>query len=121
MDNNKKQKRVGDLSAMMNAKHILSDNPQIKFKKDECIPKKVITEKEKNTSDIYTYCDTKNLKVVVFRDSFFTALIPFISRKFGEVKYIWKYPDIYEVINVVEKYNPDIIIDQIVERYLWEY
>lgn len=53
-------------------------------------------------------------KVVVFRDSFTTALIKFLSLHFYEVTYIWdRYDDLY-----VETVKPDIVISCPVEQYI---
>jgi hypothetical protein len=37
-----------------------------------------------------TICPGKRLSVLVFRDSFFTAVQPYFSQYFGRVKYIWR-------------------------------
>lgn len=59
----------------------------------------------------------KHGKVVVYRDSFTTALVPYLSETFGEVTYIWRYHVIEEDY---EKYlkNADIVILETVERYI---
>ncbi len=51
------------------------------------------------------------LKVLVFRDSFFTKLIPFFSSHFYEVTYIWGHGEKY-----VEQLRPDLVIEAYVER-----
>ncbi len=56
------------------------------------------------------YCGNK-LKVLVFRDSFTTKLIQFLSLHFYEVTYIWGHGERY-----VDKLKPDIIIEGYVER-----
>ena len=55
-------------------------------------------------------CGNK-LKVLVFRDSFFTKLIPFFSSHFYEVTYIWGHGEKY-----VEQLRPDFVIEAYVER-----
>ena len=57
----------------------------------------------------------KRLRVVVFRDSFCSALIPFLSEHFGRSVYIWQYP-LDETL--VESERPDVVILHIVERSL---
>ena len=53
-------------------------------------------------------------KLLVFRDSFFTAVEPFVSRNFSKSMYIWTSYD----QNVVDNENPDIVIWEVVERYI---
>jgi alginate O-acetyltransferase complex protein AlgJ len=56
-------------------------------------------------------------KVLVFRDSFGTAMQPFISETFRNVRFLWKgfSPA------AVEAYHPDLIIEETVERSLQGY
>ena len=50
---------------------------------------------------------------LIFRDSFTIAMIPFISQHFKRVVYIWgTYSQ-----DMVDKENPDIVIEAYVERY----
>lgn len=54
------------------------------------------------------------LRVLVFRDSYMDAEIPFFSLSFYEVYYLWYGFD----FNMIQKIKPDIVIDACVERYL---
>ena len=56
-----------------------------------------------------------NLKVLVFRDSFCTAMVDYIKESFGETVFIWSYNFDKKLI---EKEKPDIIIQEVVEREL---
>jgi hypothetical protein len=56
------------------------------------------------------YCGNK-LKVLVFRDSYTSKLIQFLSLHFYEVTYIWGHGERY-----VDELKPDIIIEGYVER-----
>lgn len=61
-------------------------------------------------------CETcGNLRAVIYRDSFMTAMVPFISENFKSVKYIWKRSLNWDVI---AKEKPDYVIQEIVERAL---
>lgn len=53
------------------------------------------------------------LRVLMFRDSFSSALIPYYSSTFYEIIYMW------EGFNeeLVNQYNPDLVIDVRVERF----
>jgi hypothetical protein len=52
---------------------------------------------------------------VVFRDSFADALIPFLSESFSRVVYAWER-DVDP--RIVESENPDVVIQEIAERFL---
>ncbi len=66
----------------------------------------------------HTNCEDGKLKAVVFRDSFFSNLEPFISENFKEVIYLWKDYDEKNVEELLSTFNPDIIIEEKVERML---
>jgi len=51
-------------------------------------------------------------KVLVFRDSYCRAMMPFLNESFGEILYIY---DRFRS-DIVREYQPDIVIDQMVER-----
>ena len=59
----------------------------------------------------------KKYKVLIFRDSFTISLVPYISETFGEVNYVWKQ-DINEFEDLINSYKPDIVIFEMVERYI---
>lgn len=54
---------------------------------------------------------TSKVNLLMFRDSFSTSLIPYLSYTFGQSRYVWKY-DVNP--NVMD--NADIIILEVVER-----
>jgi len=55
-------------------------------------------------------------RAIVFRDSFFRAMEPFISPMFGEAEYIWKQFQSKDKERILA-YKPDIVIFESVERY----
>lgn len=57
----------------------------------------------------------KQETLLVFRDSYTTALVQFFSLHYKKVIYIWSNP---ARIHIVHKYNPDVVISGTVERYL---
>lgn len=65
-----------------------------------------------------TECVGKSLKAVVFRDSFYTLLLPFMAEHFGEGIYIRDYYDHSIIEKVMQKFKPDIVIEEVVERNL---
>ena len=72
--------------------------------------------KNEDQGGIHTKGNNPDLpRAIVFRDSFFVALEPFVSPLFSEVDYIWKpFNDSYK--NYILEYKPDIIIFESVER-----
>lgn len=60
--------------------------------------------------------DKRLPRALIFRDSFFTALEPFVSPLFSEAEYIWKQFR-EEDKELVLQYKPNIIIFEAVERY----
>ena len=82
----------------------------------------------RDNSDFYTYIknDDRNgvhtkgtdkslPRALIYRDSFFIALEPFVSPLFSEAEYIWKQFR-EEDKEYVLQYKPDIIIFEAVER-----
>ena len=69
-----------------------------------------------------TYCPSGTpLRVLVFRDSFMTTMQPFLSARFSEVSYVWTYGQDDELLEYyVELLKPDLVIEQLTERYLGE-
>lgn len=55
-------------------------------------------------------------RAIIFRDSFFYALEPFVSPFFSEVEYHWRWFSEADK-DYVLRYKPDIIIFEAVERY----
>lgn len=114
----------GDLTGMLaiNDKHWYDNDVY-----DKPIPKdgfhyKVIEEKQPHgngDSIIRTQNPLRHGKVFVFRDSFSTSLIPYISESFGEVVYFWTH-DLNKKENHIfmEQENPDIVIHEMVSRYV---
>jgi alginate O-acetyltransferase complex protein AlgJ len=81
---------------------------------EEPIPDFIHFDHERKASWI-RYCNplTNNLKVLIFRDSFTTAMLPYLKESFGEVLFIWD-----DKLNkkLIEQEKPDIMIQIIVER-----
>ncbi len=107
--------RIGDIGTMINyTKKDTIVTLQLKqpieidtIKKAQHNPIKIATSFFKN--------NTKKQKILVFRDSFGTALKQYLNQTFGECTYIWSYKFDKEIIR---KEKPDIVIMQYVERNL---
>lgn len=73
-----------------------------------------------------TVREDRAFRAVVLHDSFINPMRPFLSESFGEVLYVWKYYDRESwqyftrerLAAVIEEFQPDIVIDMVVERHL---
>jgi len=63
-------------------------------------------------------CSTGTLKALIFRDSFFEAVEPYLSENFKEVIYLWKDYDPKNVEELLSTFKPDIVIEERGERTL---
>ncbi len=105
----------GDLARMIHMADLLPEEiPRLEIKSG-CT---VINYDELKQNDFVTKCDSANLRALIFRDSFFTALQPLVSGYFKEARYVWKRPAFEELQDYVNEQNPDIVIQQFTERYL---
>ena len=107
---------AGDILPMIGVKESKSTQPKVKpvyFENSDFYT----YEKNAGTDGVHTIGINKNLpRALIFRDSFFSALEPFISPLFSEAEYKWKrFRD--EDKDYVLEYKPDIIIFESVERY----
>jgi len=74
-----------------------------------------------NAKDTETHtfiCETQNLKAVIYRNSFFTELQPYFSRKFYRSTYIWDRLTFPSLVKYVDIEKPDVVVEQWVERRL---
>jgi len=60
-------------------------------------------------------CKKRNLKLVMLRDSFGSAMLPFLANAFGESLFIWDTAFDKELI---EREQPDVVVLEIIERHL---
>ena len=106
----------GDLAGLAKLQNIVEVSPQPIFE-GGCIPK------NENPAHVgekthTIVCETKTLNALIFRDSFFWALKPYISREFKRSTYIWGRLDYLLLTEYINKENPDIVIEEVVERSL---
>lgn len=102
---------------MMGLDASLAKSTQIDFEAAGCELSDFYTYlKNEGRDGVHTKGMDENLpRALIFRDSFFTALEPFVSPLFSEAEYRWKnFSD--EDKSSVLLYKPDIIIFECVER-----
>ena len=57
-------------------------------------------------------------RAVIFRDSFASRLVPFLSEHFSRAVYLWQND--FDA-DVVRQEHPDVVIQEIVGRHLYVY
>ncbi len=76
-------------------------------------------ESDQEAAIVYTtFCKNNKLRLLVFRDSFFKALQPYFSRKFYSVTYIPGKISYRKLTKYIEEYQPDIVLEEVIEREL---
>lgn len=106
----------GDLAIFIGARDkYAEDYPRPKFEKCTRRPKPV----SGNFQETFTTnCKGSGLNVVVFRDSFFTWLHPYISQYFNRATFTGDLLTYSRLKQLVDKHQPAIVIQEIAERTL---
>ncbi len=119
-----KEYKSGDIANMLNISYILKEMvPELR----ETLPicnKQTLNEthidpkKDPQKTAFITECRTNAPKALIFRDSFFINLQPYMSQYLAKTVYVWEWPDL-ELLKKYMQYNqPDIVIEARVERHL---
>ncbi len=111
-----KIKKGGDLSSFIEMKNSQEPFPYPVFK-NTCN----LSKYPKNANALITHtvtCKNQKLNAIIFRDSFFNALEYYFVRKFKRSTYVWGKLNYPSLIKYIELEQPDIVIEEIVERWL---
>ena len=117
----------GDLAGMLDmADTMPEERPVLKMQPTTCSPKikQALGDFRKMPADqirgapLVTTCDASKLRAVVFRDSFFNAVVPFIAEDFNRIDYVGKPYDHAIMIKLMAQHKPQIVIEELVERSL---
>ena len=109
----KKESRLGgDLAGMLNLKNDYNDI-EFLFERNSGDQFKYVS--QSNTTIITEINNTQLPRAVMFRDSFSSAVVPFLSNHFSRITYYWQ-PTINPKLIIDE--NPNMVIYELVERYL---
>ncbi len=120
----KNVKSCGDLTNMILDYDTFSESFRVVNEFSSCAEKQGYDYRlsgiDMNTPDPYIAktCSTGALKALVFRDSFFEAVEPYLSENFKEVIYLWKDYDPKNVEELLSTFKPDIVIEERGERTL---
>jgi len=106
----------GDLASYMGFHTFSESSPQPVFEQ-HCTPQKQPAEARETETHTFI-CNDKTLNAVIFRDSFFSALQPFFARKFKHSTYLWEKSNFPALVKYIQQENPDIVIEEWVERDL---
>lgn len=105
------EQHTGDLYNMTPVGLRKADNTTYKIPK---VDNSQLCKRSKEDRAIITCSnENANINLLMYRDSFSTALIPYLAHSFGDSEYIWK-----KDVNPNSMKNADIIIFEIVERSL---
>lgn len=106
--------KTGDLASMINLNGYLNDkNYTIKGINDDI--EISLAENKGYAMNRYLSTNKNGKKVLVYRDSFFVNLAPYIVKEFEETALVWGEPFSKEQI---EEEKPDLVIIEVAERKL---
>ena len=110
------EKEGGDLALFLNLQESYSD-PAYWLKQAPC-KLKLEPPDAKDTDTFSHLCEEGSLKALIFRDSFFSALKPYISAYFAQATYVHKEASYDLLKELIALYKPDIVIEELVARKL---
>ena len=109
-------RKGGDLAGFIGVHGFNESNPQPIFKNSY---KPVKHPKNTGVKETHSFlCKDQKLNAVIFRDSFFSSLIPYFARKFKKTTYIWEMLNYSSLKKHIGSKSPDIIIEEWIERAL---
>ena len=117
----KRKKWRTDLARMAQLDDSLLENVSRLTVKSRCarkVPIELQGVDQNHSPPFRTQCDRADLRAVMFRDSFATAVQPFLSESFKEIVYIFDQYNHAVMRQLLESGRPDVVIEEMVERYL---
>ena len=111
--------KIGDLAQYMGLDDYFNEKIPVICLQHTCAKEIPISIANLNISRYYSSgCKHKEKVAVVFRDSFFNYIIPFLSESFKQVVYLWKPYNHVTMKMLIETIKPDVVIDERLQRYL---
>lgn len=104
----------GDLAGLSRLEGVIEDSPQPRFG-SRCTPEKTASVADARKPHTLI-CEGQDLNALIFRDSYFITLQPYVSRQFYRSTYIWEKINYHSLQQYIDEESPDIVIDQVVER-----
>lgn len=84
----------------------------------QCALKHTADKNDKLYRRMLEVCDDKKGVALVYRDSFFEALRPYVSRQFNTTTYLWRRPTAESLKSEISDKKPNVVIYSVVEREL---
>jgi hypothetical protein len=112
--------RSGDIANMLNIAYLLKEMVPELIKPLPSCEKQFLesSSADPKKATFSTNCRTDAPTALIFRDSFFIGLQPYISQYLGKTVYIWEWPDQSLIQKNLEYNQADIVIEERVERHL---
>ena len=109
----KKKAYTGDLASFNGATHLSEDI--LVAKPNNLLTLICVEAKFGNRSGIFKG-GAEEMRILLVRDSFSEALVPFMSQRYSDIFSVWEYPSNARMQELIEQVKPDIVIEQVVER-----
>ena len=113
---------AGDLAGMMGLRRVMREQDlSLKPKRPRLarVVEPIGADKRDELGRLVTEIPNSTLpRAVIFRDSFTSRLVPFLSEHFSRAVYLWQND--FDA-QVVEEEKPDIVIQEIVGRHLYNF
>ena len=109
----KKKAYTGDLASFNGATHLSEDI--LVAKPNNLLTLICVEDKFGNRSGIFKG-GAEEMRILLVRDSFSEALVPFMSQRYSDIFSVWEYPSNARMQELIEQVKPDIVIEQVVER-----
>lgn len=108
----------GDLLQQVNAHGVLREDRPIFQPQYVCSGRWPVETIKTSIPAFGMGCEEARHKAIVFRDSYFNYVLPFLSEHFAEIIYIWNGYDQTIVQQMIETFHPDVVIEEFLERFL---
>ena len=120
--------RGGDLAHMMMRRDLRESYPQFAyFRRDfkrlprPCPLSDIPREPDRRSYLTRAASPDKKPRVLIFRDSFFVPMVPLVATNFDEALFLWKSYDQKNVEEALSCFKPDVVIEEIVERHMFDF
>ncbi|MGD9973728.1 MAG: hypothetical protein AB7S77_11775 [Desulfatirhabdiaceae bacterium] len=108
----------GDLVIMMGLQHVFLEDQPIYQPQFICSGRWKYDVALADRGSYAMGCKTQTRVAIVFRDSYFNFILPFLSEHFGKIIYIWDQYNHTMVKQLIRDIQPDLVIEEILERFL---
>lgn len=111
----RRYRKGGDLAYFIGLPNIFDEIEYRPLWDDPCTPRLTAIEQE-SRKPLITECPDARITALIFRDSFFSAVQPFLGTYFQQATYIWQYAHFDTLAEYIQKRKPDVVIEEWAER-----